>query len=461
MISASPVDLIAACRNKPVAFNRHVLGRIHPSLPEGYHPKQIEVLQSVLENRYTMVPAGHGVGKSYGTVGAALHFAQTRHNSRVLLFGPTFDQLNEVLWAELSDAFKNATVPLAGRLIGGNSPKLLIAEKWGIWGSSVGGEGVSKAGRHAGQMLICCDEACAEGYDDLIEDLEGLNASNYLFIGNPLRHGKFKRLCDMADAGTDGYKKITISSLDSPHAHLKRSPVGLADRDYIEGMRQTYGEDSPQWRARVLGEFNADDSFCLIPSSWMDRCLQEPPDINHGARVLSVDLSKGTGRGDNSVIIVRDRDRLLFMDWSASWHYPDGVAAKVREAADAWGISGDRVVYDEGGLGAGFRHSLDQVGLHGAYGYVGGEGGGNKATNFRGACALALKDRLDPSRNPVVFHIPAKWLDVLKPQVAELRYELAMKDKIKLENKMDMKERMGSRSPDQLDALIMSFARSF
>lgn len=460
MTQVSPADIIAACKGKPVAFNRHVLGRIHPSLPEGYSPKQVEILKSIQENRYTVSPSGHGVGKSYVAVGAAAHFVCTNPDSRVLLFGPTFDQLSEVLYAELASAWKNAVIPLPGRLIGGNSPKILITEKWGIWCSSVGGEGVSKAGRHAGKMLVICDESCAEGYDDLIEDLEGLNASNYLFIGNPIRHGRFKKMCDMADAGTPGYRKINISSLESPHATWERSPVGLADKGYLDTMEATYGKDSPQWRARVLGLFNDDDSFVLVPGAWMERCSTPPPDKPHGPRVMSVDLSKGTGLGDNSVILVRDDHQVLHMEWSPSWSFPEGVAEKCKEVALRFEIPGERVIYDHGGLGAGFGYNLTSVGLPNAYGYVGGETGGNHATNFRGACALSMKDRLDPNRSPLPLHIPDKYLQVLKPQVAELRYELAGRDKIQLEPKMAMKTRM-TRSPDQLDAFLMSFARNF
>ena len=451
--------LMAGLADDPAGFNKIVLGRTHESIANGYWHKQVEVLRSTLTNRYTVVPAGHGCGKSYLASGAALHFAYTRPNSRVLLFGPTFPQLQEVLWGELADAWQKSRIKLPGRLIGGNSPKLLLGEKWGIWGSSVGGDGVSKAGRHAGRMLIVADEACSEGYDDLIEDLEGLNASNYLFIGNPLRDGRFKSLCDMADAGRAGYEKISISSLESPHAHLDRSPVGLADKGYLEMMRSTYGEDSPQWRARVLGIFNDEDEFALIPNAWLDRCTTPHTNQEHGPLTLAVDLSKGTGRGDSSVIIVRDNDSLIFMDSSTTWKFPEGVGERVKQIATEYKIPGNKIIYDSGGLGEGFGFVLSShFGLPGAYGYVGGETGGRLATNFRGASALALKNRLDPSRNSKHFYIPQKYIDILKPQIAELRYELAGRDQIKLEPKEKLKGRLG-RSPDHLDCLIQSFCR--
>ncbi|KAL8931168.1 MAG: hypothetical protein Q9211_007177, partial [Gyalolechia sp. 1 TL-2023] len=92
----------------------------------------------------------------------------------------------------------------------------------------------------------------------------------------------------------------------------------------------------------------------------------------------------------------------------------------------------------------------------GAFGYIGGGAGDRRATNARGSAALALKDRLDPSHSPKPFHIPTEYRDVLFPQIKELRYELALNDKIKLEPKALMAKRL-SRSPDQLDALIMSY----
>jgi hypothetical protein len=453
-----PEQLITACIDKPIAFNRHVLGRVHPSLPDGYWSKQVEVLKAIRKYRKVMVPAGHAVGKGFLASGASIHFLVTNPDSRVILLGPTHSQVSTGLWPEVTAAWNRSLIPLPGRVKNGSPLQITIKDKWGLIVSSADTDAEALGGKHAGKMLVVCDEASWEGYDKIIESLEGLNASNYLFLGNPLRNNGFKRLCDQADDITS--KVIRISSLESPHAHLDRSPVGMADRGYINDMRTRYGEDSPQWRVRVLGEFNEDDSFCLIPSNWMDRCLTPLTEIDHGPRCLSVDLSKGTGRGDYSVILVRDLDQILYMDWSASWSYPEGVAAKVKEVADRFKIPGDQVIYDHGGLGTGFGYNLANVGLAGAYGYVGGERGGKHATNFRGASALALKDRLDPSRNPVPFHIPRQYLDILKPQIAELRYELAGKDQIKLENKMLMKERMG-RSPDHLDALIMAFARVF
>ena len=439
------------------------------------------MLQSTLEHRYTLVPAGHGVGKSFLATGSSLHFAYTHTNSRVLLFGPTFSQLDEVLWAELADAWTHSSVKLPGRLIGGNSPKLLISDKWGIWGSSVGGDGVSKAGRHAGRMLVVCDEASSEGYDDLIEDLEGLNASNYLFIGNPLRHGRFKSLCDMADAGRPAFKKINISSLDSPHAHLDRSPVGLADRGYLDNMRLTYGEDSPQWRARVLGIFNDEDEFALIPNSWLDSCDYPHPG-RRGTVKIAIDLSKGSGgNSDNSVILVLDEAGILDLIWGNTWG-PEETARRVKETACKWSVDPSNIVFDATGLGMDFQNRLDAQGLRGCKAYVG-------TSKLRSQSAWAMRMRLDPDRtlfpqaDPRIlpksslnhlfgviagpapekpqphkqagFSIRSEWLQRLRPELTGLRYKLGNDGGIVLEPKAELAKRLG-HSPDLADALLIA-----
>lgn len=452
--------LLKKLRNDATAFNKHLLGRVHPSLPAGYWPKQVEVLDAVLRHRKVVVPSGHGTGKSFLATGAALHFAYTRPNSRVILCAPSWQQLKDVLWAELVHAWKNARIKLPGEIKSSQGQlQLQITEKWGIWGSSADTKSPeSLAGRHAGDMLVICDESSWNGYDEVIETLESFNASNYLFIGNPLRNGRFRQLCDQADGET--INKIHISSTDSPHAHLPRSPVGLADAGFLSDMRKTYGEDHPVYKSRVLGLFNETDEHTLIPASWMKRCdftlTDEWKRQPHGDVIIAVDLAGGNG-GDDAVILVRNRDQILDMKSSKNWSYPNGLVEQVKALAQVHKVDGSRIIYDKGGLGLGFSEFLSYAGLPGAYGYIGGSKGNRFATNFRGCCALQLRDRLDPDKNQP-FHIPRPILDVLSSQIGQLRYSLNGGEQIKLEEKGEMAKRL-NRSPDHLDCWLVSMSK--
>lgn len=482
MTQVSPADVIAACKGKPVSFNKHVLGRVHESLPDGYWHKQVEVLKAIDKYRKVCVPAGHGTGKGFLASGASIYFLMTNPWSKVILLGPSHAQVSTALWPEVTSAWRNSTIPLPGRILNGSLLRINVQDKWELICSSADTAPEALAGKHAGKMLVVCDEASWEGYDKVLESLEGLNASNYLFLGNPLRNNRFRQLCDSAD--DLNIKSINISCLESPHADLDRSPVGMADRGYIEDMRATYGEDSPQWRARVLGLFNDDDEFTLIPYAWLDHC-DFPHPGRTGPAKMGIDLSKGSGgTSDHSVIVVYDEAGILHMDWSNTWG-PQQTAEKAYHYALQYQVQPGNVVFDGSGLGMDFSNRLDAAGLKGCRAYVG-------TSKLRSAAAWAMRTRLDPDRTmfpqadpnvrpkaslnhlfgsiataapekPVPhkqrrFSIGNKtWLDRLRPELTGLRYKLAPDGGIVLEPKVDLAKRLG-HSPDYADALLISFS---
>ena len=61
----------------------------------------------------------------------------------------------------------------------------------------------------------------------------------------------------------------------SPHAHLARSPVGLADKVWLEAVGREPGENSPWYRAHVLAQRPKLASATLIPPEWLNLALSE------------------------------------------------------------------------------------------------------------------------------------------------------------------------------------------
>jgi hypothetical protein len=49
-------------------------------------------------------------------------------------------------------------------------------------------------------------------------------------------------------------KHFVVPSTMSPHAHLARSPVGLADKVWMEAVGREPGENSPCYRSHVLAQ---------------------------------------------------------------------------------------------------------------------------------------------------------------------------------------------------------------
>ena len=61
----------------------------------------------------------------------------------------------------------------------------------------------------------------------------------------------------------------------SPHAHLARSPVGLADKVWLEAMGREPGENSPWYRSHVLAQRPKLASETLIPQEWLNLALSD------------------------------------------------------------------------------------------------------------------------------------------------------------------------------------------
>ena len=79
-------------------------------------------------------------------------------------------------------------------------------------------------------------------------------------IGKPIRpDGHFALLSDQGDRDAlenrpsqVSCKHFVVPSTMSPHAHLARSPVGLADKVCLEAVSREPGENSPWYRSHVL-----------------------------------------------------------------------------------------------------------------------------------------------------------------------------------------------------------------
>lgn len=463
---ARALDLV---RDDPVNFNNLILGRVHDSLPEGYWSKQREVLESVGRFRKTVVQSANSTGKTHLASGAALHFLYTRARSKVLIFAPSFPQLSTVLWAKVASAWHANKVGLPGRLYA--SPlKLQVSDEWLALAFSADSAPEKLSGHHCEHLLVICDEASAKEYDRIWDSLDGLNASRYLFIGNPIRAGRFRDLCHSADGAT--INKIQISAFDSPHIGMDRSPVGLADKSFIEDFRLQYGESSPHWKARVLGEFPDDDDLFLVPNRWLDLC-RDAQHVPTGITRIGIDVASGRG-ADKTVVCVLDDGGLWHLEGSSGWSW-DQSAAKVRELADQYGVEHHRIRFDEGGIGLGYAYALGRVGIEGARPVLGGEKPSNKKYyNKRSESAWNLRQRLDPDRflgfeehdqgdgetkrvpiRQKPFAIRTDHLELLRKELTAVKIDLESQ-LVKIENKDDLKGRLKS-SPDFGDALMIAF----
>lgn len=418
-------------------------------------------------------------------------FLFTRPGSLVVATAPTQVQLEEVLWKEVERAYLNSRIPLGGRLL--RSPlKVDLGGGWQALAYST--TKVERfSGHHATNMLAILDEASGVA-DEIYEAIASLNPSRELLLGNPLRpSGTFYDRCHNRSSLAN---IIRISSLESPHIDLERSPWGLADATWLQKARADYGEGSLWWTCHVLGEFPDSGVDSVIPASWLSLAANSDYSPS-GKRRLSIDLAEGKG-GDRSVCMVRDENGLIDL-WSSSTSDFQATAAKAALMVQKYGIEETDISYDIAGIGADFGNRLRQFGIANPVPFRGGNEGGPKHSNLRSYSAWRLRQRLDPDRHQVdysdrhapldhvnyfpsridirgrvygkpedknrgsvinrhPFHIPRRFLDgQLREELVGLRYELDQRGRIKLEVKEEFAARI-RRSPDLADCLCQSFA---
>ncbi|MEE8469790.1 MAG: hypothetical protein V3S51_00495, partial [Dehalococcoidia bacterium] len=283
-----------------------------------------------------------------------------------------------------------------------------------------------------------------------IDAVKRLNPERILMTGNPLSTGG--EFYDSHHGARQMYNPIQISAFDTPNVIEGRVVIpGMVTVEDIEERRAEYGEDSPMYTASVLGEFpdNLDDAIVILRDALaaQDRSL-EP----EGTAILGVDVARG---GADSTVIYRRQGGVARKVWKAQGRSLMETAGKVRELAEE-DMAVSAVVIDDVGLGGGVTDRLREVGLPKRVRLVPfiGWGKPRDAKRFFNAVAEAWWHMRGAFRDGIIDIEDDK---PLISQITTRRYTLQSDRTVRLESKGVMKLR-GGRSPDEADALAMTFA---
>jgi hypothetical protein len=247
------LDLAKLGRDDPAEFMVRALDVKRPFL----WGKMREIADSMRDNERTTVGAGHGVSKTYTLGRLALTFLATHCPSTVVTTAPTGTQVKDLLWREIRDCHANAKLPIGGKL----TTTMLdmqhdTGRKWFATGFSTKPDTVTKEatafqGYHNESLLIIFDEA-AGILPEIWRAAEHIGAPHKRFvsIGNPTAGvGEF------AESLSDPtYNYINIAVTDTPNYKEGKIVIpGLYGRQYVDRIKTKYGEDSDEFRVRVMG----------------------------------------------------------------------------------------------------------------------------------------------------------------------------------------------------------------
>ncbi len=473
------INLLTRFHDRPDLFNELILKRAP------YWSRQMDLCRSVVKYRTTVAYSGNMVGKDFWIAGIVLWWLLTRPKSLCIITGPSQMVLGSVTFKEIRRCLDGAVLPFGGKLSSGlkASPAVIeIAPGWQALGFSTTNVERS-SGQHAGHLLAVVEEA--SGVDDYVFDaIDSLGYERLVCIGNPIRaEGRFVDLIRQADRDRADHlpprlavNAIRIPSTESPHAHLEKSPFGLADRTWLEAMYRKYGKGSLWVRSHIEALIPDKSSEQLIDLAWLthhssqQRPATPPTHPVHRTRRIACDLSEGVGR-DSTCIMVLDDWGVLEVVLSNGAGLPE-AAATIHRLVSKWQVPHDRIIFDVLGIGRTFPNHLARYGITTAIPYA-GEGrprDPNSYVNLRTEAGWKLRNRLDTT-HPVYappapgcpprsmpqrpfFFCSGEYYVRLVEELRPLTYGLVGR-KCKLMPKDEWATILG-HSPDVADALIQS-----
>jgi len=438
----------AVYASDPAGFARDVLGI-------KLWKKQIDILQAVIAHPQVAVRSGHSTGKTYAMAALVLWWLYAQQGV-VVTTAPSKEHVEDVLWAEIGNLYRNSTVPLPGEL---TNTALVVEPGWTAVGITTNKPDAFR-GRHHPRLLVVVDEATGveESIHLEISTLTTGEQNRLVMIANPTTlSGTFYDAFSMIG----GWFPIHISCLEHPNVVSGKEIIpGAITRTKVEGWRKQWGVEHPFWFSRVLGEFPRTSNRGVIPLGQVERARnteqwKEAIKLAEKERYPVVGGMDVARYGENKcVLILRRGDAVLSVQ---SWQHVSLMETTGRAMLAIKEHKLKTLVVDSAGVGAGVVDRLLELNAP-----VVAYNGGHRAftpgsyTNRRTELWWHLRTRFEHKR----LWFSGARDDDLERLAADLvvpQYEVASTGRIKVETKEKLLEK-GIKSPDWADALVMSFA---
>jgi len=437
-----PLSLRLAERNKyyrshPIDFVRNVIG-VEPTEQQ----KKL-ILSIAKDDSRVAVKSCTASGKSAVLAWMSLFFLVVYPNCKGILTAPTANQLQRVLKSEIVKWMRTMRAPY-NTFYEVTSEKLFIKGKKDtqffsfVTGNNENTEGL--AGLHADKVVIMVDEGSAlpsKTFDTLLGTLSYGNTC-FALVSNPVRSsGSFYELFQQEDNTV--WDLHTFTSYDSPNV----------DKEWIQEVKDYYGEDSDFFKMRVLGEFPTMDEAQFFSTEIVEEAFNRVVPASVYANfpiVMGVDVAR-FGK-DSTVVVVRQGPKVLAI---VSFKGLDTVEVS-QEVLKLYRVYSPGSVYVDGiGVGAGVVDQLKRFHLPVVEVVVSNRSQDQKTYfNVRSELCGRVKDWLPTADIP-------SGNKALRDGFVGINYTFNNKLQIVLESKKDMKKR-GNPSPDELDALALTFA---
>jgi len=430
-------------KDDPVAFVQDFF-----TFPEGEEiaPYQSEALEKLVEERRVSLRGPHGLGKTAMAAWAILWFACTRpEDTKIPVTASAWRQLDKFLWPEIHKWYRYGKWE-EWQALGGIKPFMFMLKlKVGVACEAFALASDNEAlieGAHGTNLLYVFDESKAVP-DKTWDAAEGAFATGdayWLAISTPGdMSGRFYDIHRRAPGLEDWWVR---------HVTLEEAiKAGRISREWAEARERQWGEDSPVYQARVLGEFPTQAEDALISLKWLEAARLQELDPGENDQIVGLDVAD-TG-ADDSAMFTRQGPVVLSGEW---WHGHELMATTGRAKKTGLHINVDSI-----GVGAGVCSRLREL-EHPNSAINVGAGARDKEQflNKRAELYWGLRERFRDG-DIDLSQLSQQVYDRLSGELTAIKYRYTSAGKIKIEPKADMKKRLG-HSPDLADSLMLCFA---
>jgi hypothetical protein len=346
------------------------------------YPEQAAIVQSVVDNDETIVPAGNALGKDFIAAFICLWFFCSRSPCKVITHSVDQPQLKGVLWGEMKRFIETSKVKLPLKVRedmfmqfirpdGTADPLSYLIGRVTRKGEGLLGHHVPRTemdrmpdGTLLPRTFFLADES--SGIDDEAWEKVDTWCHRKLSIGNPypctnffykgVKGGNIERT-----SGKGRFRNIIhISAKMSPNVQLglrqKEQGIEPTHEVLIPGLK-TYGDyvkhrttwDEIRQCIGLDGKFYEGREVKLYPPDWLDRAeeiAEQLPSYRSG-KAMGIDAAEG---GDNSVWAIVDDQGLIHIEAIKTADTNDIPGITIR-LGQQFNVPPERWVFDRGGGG--------------------------------------------------------------------------------------------------------------
>lgn len=425
-------------RRKPVEFVRDVLG----AEPLEWQADLMEWIITHRKRRIS-VRSGHGVGKTTALAWTMIHTIIFSPPCKVICTAPAAGTLFDGLMSEVKTWINRAPdflrelfdVTTEHVRIKGLQTEAFISAR-----TSSSDRPEALAGIHAPRVLLVVDEASGvpeQVFTAAAGSMSTTGATTVL-IGNPTRNSGY--FFDTHHKDADHWDRMHVSCIGNKNVN----------QDFIDQIANKYGEDSNEFRIRVLGEFPVDDGSSYISRTLVDKAMDRYMEISKDTpEVWGLDVAR---TGGDRVALARRRGQVV--SEVEAWAGRD-LMQTVGLVKSLWDstppdLRPHEIIVDAIGMGAGVADRLIELGLPAVALNV-SESSGVLGVGMRMRDELWYRMRMALTEHGLVL----PYDEELASELSTPKGDYMSNGKLKIESKPEMKRR-GYKSPDKADAVNLT-----